>query len=132
MKCGNFMMTKNCSNPEKLMEILDWLFGFEGTLAVNAGRLCRRADAHWRCPFLRLSRHTCTGFLGWSRPFPFPYAVKDEGLIELGHLVKADMAYFGEMLRHHEHLMPHIQDCLMDGQSFVRYSQWNCRVQCYG
>ena len=36
-QCGNFMITKNCSNPEKLMEILDWLFSFEGTLAISAG-----------------------------------------------------------------------------------------------
>lgn len=36
-KCGNFSITKNCSNPEKLMEILDWCFSFDGYLAILGG-----------------------------------------------------------------------------------------------
>ncbi|MCI8691732.1 MAG: extracellular solute-binding protein [Lachnospiraceae bacterium] len=36
-KCGNFSITKNCSNPEKLMEILDWCFSFEGYLTILGG-----------------------------------------------------------------------------------------------
>ena len=36
-QCGNFIISKHCSNPEKLMEILDWLFTFEGGLSTNIG-----------------------------------------------------------------------------------------------
>lgn len=36
-KCGNFIITKNCQNPEKLIEILDWMFSFEGTMATTLG-----------------------------------------------------------------------------------------------
>lgn len=36
-KCGSIIITKNCKNPEKLMEIVDWLFSFDGTMAVLNG-----------------------------------------------------------------------------------------------
>lgn len=36
-QCGNFMITKNCADPEKLMEILDWLFTFEAALSTGIG-----------------------------------------------------------------------------------------------
>lgn len=36
-KCGSFSITKNCSNPGKLMEILDWCFSFDGYLAILGG-----------------------------------------------------------------------------------------------
>lgn len=34
---GKFMITKNCENPEKLMEILDWMLSEEGYWAICCG-----------------------------------------------------------------------------------------------
>lgn len=36
-KVGNFVITKKCQNPEKLMQIVDWCFSIEGCMAISNG-----------------------------------------------------------------------------------------------
>lgn len=36
-KCGNFSITNKCKNPEKLVEILDWFYSFDGYMAILSG-----------------------------------------------------------------------------------------------
>lgn len=36
-KVGNFVITKKCQNPEKLMQIADWCFSVDGCMAISNG-----------------------------------------------------------------------------------------------